>query len=149
MVSFWNKLRGKKPEEEKGKSAQKGTGTEEGSDGVLQLDVDIYQNDYEIIIYAPVPGVEIENLDILMEGDDDDVIIIQGKRERPEIEEDSEGKWLVQECRWGSFFRQIILPREVDSSRIEAKLKEGVLILKLPLLGKKARKTKVRITDIK
>jgi HSP20 family protein len=163
MTSFWAKLkegRKKKREDEMASEKKK---IKEAPDGFLQLDVDICQTPFEIIIYAPMSGIEIKDLEILM-ADENDIITIQGKTERPgepgqeeevnEVNEENEEseqekKWLVQECKWGSFFRQIILPDEVDVDRIDAKLKEGVLILKLPLLNRKTKRKKLKIIDIK
>ncbi len=103
----------------------------------LQLDVDIYQTVDDIIIIAPIPGVEVSELDISIENEND-VVTIKGRRDIPDIleeQEDSpENKYLRQECQWGQFYRQIILPQEVNVSEVEAKFKKGILILKLPLL---------------
>jgi len=107
------------------------------SSGFLQLDVDIRQTASEIIIIAPIPGVEVKDLDISIENEND-VVTIQGKRELPAIEGDEEPEaernYLRQECQWGPFYRQIILPQEINVSDVSAKFKKGILILKLPLL---------------
>ena len=101
---------------------------------LAQLDVDIYENSSDITIYAPVPGASIEDLDISME-DEGDVVIIQGKRNIPApVEGQEKSQCLRQECHWGGFFRQIILPQEININEVDAKLHNGILILKLPLL---------------
>ncbi len=114
---------------------------------VLQLNVDIYQTPSEIIILAQIPGTEVKNLDIFL-GEDNDVLTIEGEMEIPQdfkIEE-PESKLLCQECKWGKFYRQIILPEEVNSEKIEAKLKNGVLLLRLPFLKPRLiRKRKVEV----
>jgi len=139
MASFLEKLKkeDKKPQGGNNKlfESLKETAAER-PDGVLQLDVDIYQTNEEIMIYASMAGVDPDTLDILME-DEADVITIRGEKSRPRVgaaAKKEEEKWLVQECEWGSFFRQIILPQEVDASRISAKLQRGVLALRLPFL---------------
>lgn len=106
----------------------------------LQLEVDILQTVAEIFVIAPIPGVDVKELDISIENEND-VVTIQGKREMPDIdvkdqpeEEDDERKFLRQECQWGPFYRQIILPQEIDVAGVKAKFKNGILILKLPLL---------------
>lgn len=103
--------------------------------GFLQLDVDIYQNPNEIIIVAPIPGVEMKDLDITIENEND-VITIQGKRESPlDIKtETEESKYLRRECQWGQFYRQIILPQEVNVGEVKAVFHKGILYLTLPLL---------------
>jgi HSP20 family molecular chaperone IbpA len=62
-----------------------------------------------------------------------------------------ENKYLRQECQWGHFYRQIILPQEVNVNEIEAKFRKGVLILHLPLLRLQTKgKKKIAIqSDIK
>ncbi|MCU0679625.1 MAG: Hsp20/alpha crystallin family protein [Planctomycetes bacterium] len=105
----------------------------------LQLEVDILQTAAEIIVVAPIPGVEVKDLDISIENEND-VVTIQGKREMPSIdlkteeagEEDK--KFLRQECQWGPFYRQIILPQEINVAEVKAKFRSGILILRLPLL---------------
>ncbi|MEA3398254.1 MAG: Hsp20/alpha crystallin family protein [Patescibacteria group bacterium] len=101
----------------------------------LQLEVDIYQTSADIMIIAPIPGVEVKDIDISIENEND-VVTIQGRREVPIINEsDVENKtYLRQECQWGAFYRQIILPQEINVSEVEAKFKKGILLLKLPLL---------------
>lgn len=103
----------------------------------LQLDVDIYQTASDIIIIAPIPGVEVSELDISIENEND-VVTIKGRREVPELiaeqSDDPENKYLRQECQWGQFYRQIILPQEINVSEVEAKFKKGILVLRLPVL---------------
>lgn len=110
---------------------------EKKSAGFMQLDVDIMQTALEIIIIAPIPGVEVKDLDISIENEND-VVTIQGERKLSDIEgvenTDESSKYLRQECQWGPFYRQIILPQEINVSDVEAKFKKGILILRLPLL---------------
>jgi HSP20 family protein len=139
MPSFLEKLKLVK-EEEKEKPIAK---EEKVEPSILQLNVDIYQDPDEVIVIAQVPGADIKDLDISL-SEDNDVLTIEGEIEIPsEITFDKEkGKLVCQECKWGKFYRQIILPQEVDVEKVEAKLKKGVLFLRLPflkpkLLGKK------------
>jgi HSP20 family molecular chaperone IbpA len=130
--------------------------------GVTQLPVDVKQSDTEIIIYAQVPGTEIKDLDVSIEGDND-VITIQGLSHRPEgvlsraaeqkaanpgvLAEEHEG-FTLEECVWGKFFRQIILPQEVDATLAEAKIKDGVLVLHLPLKGHSLNKMRMHVEKV-
>jgi HSP20 family molecular chaperone IbpA len=137
-MSFLDKLKVKveeeQPVEDKDKKEDR---KDQKSSGFLQLDVDIYQTSSDIIVIAPIPGVEVKNLDISIENEND-VVTIQGKREIPSLleeeTEDEDRKYLRQECQWGPFYRQIILPQEINVSEVEAKFKKGILILTLPLL---------------
>jgi HSP20 family molecular chaperone IbpA len=150
-MSFLDKLKVKveesqAPAEEKGKKDKK-------TAGFLQLEVDIFQTSEDIIIIAPIPGVEVKDIDISIENEND-VITIQGRREMPEIEfleskkMEEEKKFLRQECQWGQFYRQIILPQEVNVAEVEAKFKKGILLLRLPLLRLQTKgKKKVAVNN--
>ncbi len=119
--------------------------------GVTQLPVDVFQSDRHIIVYAQVPGLNLDKLDISIEGDND-VITIQGEYKRPEeivSEHQGEGgEFSLEECGWGQYFRQIILPQEIDSTVADAKVKDGVLVLVLPLKNSISKKVKMRVTKI-
>ncbi len=105
-----------------------------------ELVVDVYQTDKDIVIQTAVAGIKPEDIDISIE---DDVITIKG--ERREIVEESEKDYFFQECFWGSFSRQIILPEEVDVSKMEASFQDNVLTVRMPKLSRKTtRKIKVK-----
>ena len=153
MPSFLEKLKLRKGKE---KEQPLKVAREEDSDlKVLQLDVDIYRKANEILVYTQVPGASSDDLDISVHNDND-ILIIRGKRKLPgeeifpekqKAKKEKEGKWLCQECQWGSFYRQIILPEEVDSLKTKAELKKGVLILRLPFLKPKTGKMKIEIKE--
>ena len=104
----------KKEKKEKEKEKEKKTEeTElpdlfEGPEG--ELTVDVYQKDKELIVQSAIAGIEPADLDINIE---DDLLIIKGKRERVFAEENE--NYFFQECHWGRFKREILLPVEVDS----------------------------------
>jgi len=104
-----------------------------------QLAIDIYQTENELVIRSAIAGVKPEFLDISFERD---IIIIRGKREKPSEEK---GDYFSQECYWGPFSREIILPVEVDPNLAEATMKEGILTIRLPKIEReKKRVIKVR-----
>jgi len=105
-----------------------------------QLAIDVYQTETELVIQSAIAGVKPEDLDISMEKD---IINIKGNRQKPFEEE---GDYFTQECYWGPFFREVILPVEVDPNQTEAIIKEGILTIRIPkLLREKRRRIKVRI----
>jgi len=104
-----------------------------------ELTVDVYQTDKEIVIQSAIAGIEPEDLDISIEKD---MVTITGKREK-EFEE-KERNYFYQECYWGRFSRKIILPAEVNSSKISASMKNGILCIRIPKIEGK-RKTKVSV----
>jgi HSP20 family protein len=105
-----------------------------------QLAIDLYQTDSEVVIQAPIAGVKKEDLDIMIEND---VIVIKGRREEPE--ETEEKNYFYQECYWGPFSRQIIMPVEGDPSRAEATMKNGILTIRIPRIEReKKRKLEIK-----
>jgi len=103
-----------------------------------QLAIDVYQTDDEILIQSAIAGVSPQNLDITIEND---MVTIRGVRERPADESITIPKdYFYQECYWGPFSRQIILPAEVDGSRAEATMKEGILTVRIPKIQKEKKR---------
>lgn len=104
------------------------------AEAVGELAVDFYETDEEFIVRSTIAGVKAENLDISIEND---TLTIKGGRQK--CEEGKVKNYFYQECYWGSFLRQIILPEEVDGSGVEAAVKDGVLTVKIPKSQKKKR----------
>ncbi|MDO8633648.1 MAG: Hsp20/alpha crystallin family protein, partial [Candidatus Wildermuthbacteria bacterium] len=75
-----------------------------------ELAVDVYQTNGEIVIQSTIAGVSSDDLDVNIEND---VVTISGERRNPNEEEDK--SYFYQECYWGPFSRQIILPEEIDT----------------------------------
>ncbi len=100
-----------------------------------ELAVDVYETNENFVVQSTLAGVKAEDLDIAIEND---LVTISGSRQKPN--EEGEKKYFYQECYWGPFSRKIILPEEVDDIRIRAKIKNGILTLKLPKLHRKKRK---------
>lgn len=116
-------------------------------DKVAQLHVDVYQTESMIVIYAQAAGADMNDINVSIEGDAD-IVLIEGRRILPEYivfpKKKEQGAYFAQECIWGDFYRRIILPESVEIEKAEAKIKNGVLILILPLL-KPTEKEKVRL----
>ncbi len=106
---------------------------------VGELTVDVYQTHEDVVIQSAIAGIEPEDLDISIEKD---VVTIRGKREK-QFEEKQEN-YFYQECFWGQFSRKIILPAEVNSSKAQATMKNGILCIRIPKTKRK-KKTKVSI----
>lgn len=105
-----------------------------------ELAIDMYQTKGNIVIETAVAGVKPDDLDISIEND---IVTIRGNRESCEVEE--EKNYFHQECYWGTFSRELILPEEIDASKATASFKDGVLTLKLPKLKReKVKKVKIR-----
>lgn len=120
--------------EEEPSPAKAAKGKEKWFEPEGQLAIDVYQTKNELVIQSAIAGVKPENLDISIE---DDVITIRGDREKPPGEE---GNYFAQECYWGLFSREIILPVEVDPGRVEATIKEGILTIRIPKILREGKK---------
>jgi len=60
--------------------------------------------------------------------------------------EEERKNYLIKECYWGSFSREIILPVEIDGSRAKASIKEGILKIRIPKLERE-KKRKISIKE--
>lgn len=119
-------------------------------DKVVQLNVDVFQTDDLIVVYAQAAGADMSDIHVSIEGDAD-IVLIEGRRLRPEFlafpKKKPEGAFVTEECIWGDFYRRIILPESVEIESAEAKIKNGVLVLSLPLMKPEEKeKVKLKIT---
>ncbi len=107
-----------------------------------QLPLDIYRDKDKLIIIAPAAGVSIDDLSVTVT---DDVLKIEGAREfEKTIEEEN---YFSQECFWGKFTRSVVLPVEVDTKKIEASFKNGVLKITAPITEEEKTKIVKIITE--
>lgn len=106
-----------------------------------QLVVDVYETDKEIVIQSAIAGVKINQIDISLEND---IIIIKGERENPC--KDKNKNYFLKECYWGPFSKEIILPRDIDTSRIDAKIKDGILMIRMPKI-ERAKSKKIEVEE--
>ncbi len=126
---------------------------ESALDKIAQLDVDVFQSDNMIVVYAQASGADISDIQVSIEGDAD-IVLIEGQRLRPENlafpKKKPEGAFFTEECVWGEFYRRIILPESVDIEKADAKIYNGVLVLVLPLLKpEEKRKVKLEVKKTK
>lgn len=100
--------------------------------------VDIYEDDHGLVVVADLPGADPAGLDVRA---DRGTLTIQART----VNEHALGEPVYREYELAGFFRQFQLPEEVDTSRIEAELKQGVLTLRLPRVAPAApRRIEVR-----
>lgn len=117
-----------------------------------QLKVDIFQTPTSVIIYSQIAGATIHDFGVTIEGDGD-VVTIKGKRNRPTGEhfqnlKADEAEHVLEESSWGDFYRQIILPAEVDAAKAEANMKDGVLMLLLPLKTTVSNGIRINVVEV-
>jgi HSP20 family protein len=89
--------------------------------------INIWTNDDGQLISAEMPGVHPDNIDIDVTGD---ALSISGVRKQDEVAK--EAHYHRRERSYGSFSRTIQLPFMVDTNKVEASFKNGVLSISLP-----------------
>ena len=89
--------------------------------------LNIWSNEEELIITAEVPGINPDDLDISVVGDN---LTLKGTRTAEELEEGS--RFHRQERGYGNFSRTVQLPFPVEIDKVNAKFTNGVLEISLP-----------------
>jgi HSP20 family protein len=101
-------------------------------------EVNIYEADDQFVLQAEMPGVSKDGLEITLEGN---TLTFVGRRQ----EEARPGNVLYSESRGAHYRRVFELDPAIDTNRIGAQMRQGVLILTLP----KAERVKPRKIEIK
>jgi len=87
--------------------------------------VDIFETDDELTLFADLPGVSADDLDLRYENGE---LFVHGKV-RPRHPDNQ--RWL-DEYEVGDFYRAFSISESIDSGRISAECKNGVLTVHLP-----------------
>jgi len=114
---------------------------EENMEG--QLTLDVYQTLDNIVIKSTIAGVKAEDIDISI---NNDMITIKGTRKNEDKVKPED--YYYQECYWGPFSRSVILPIDIETDKIGAELKNGILTITLPKASK-AKVKNIAVTEIK
>lgn len=104
--------------------------------------VDIFQNgDHELVLKAELPDMSREDIDITV---DNGTLTIKGEKKfSQDVKED---EYHRIERRYGTFSRSFSLPQTVDTTKVAAEYKNGVLTVRLPLREEaKPRQIKVDV----
>ena len=104
--------------------------------------VETFRKDGNLIIRADLPGLTKDDITIESE---DDVLVITG--ERSDETRDERDDFYRSERTYGRFFRAIQLPEGVDTDKIDATFKDGVLEVTIPapkVTTPKNRQVKIR-----
>jgi len=88
--------------------------------------VDIFETEKALTLLADMPGVKSEKLSIAI---NKNVLTMSGEVDAPEDETETD---VVREYETGKYFREFTLSNEIDQTKIDAVLKDGVLRLTLP-----------------
>lgn len=96
-------------------------------EGWFSPSCDIVDDKTQYVMKFDMPGVDKKDLKVEL---DEHQLTVSAER-RSETESDEKNKYL-SEIRYGSYTRSFALPEQVDEKKIEAKLENGVLTLKVP-----------------
>jgi len=89
--------------------------------------VDIFEHEGNIVLKAELPGVDSKDVDVRVENN---VLTLRGER-KFDTEVDKESYHRVERA-YGAFSRSFTLPTVVDTDKIKAEVKDGVLRVTLP-----------------
>jgi HSP20 family protein len=90
--------------------------------------VDIYEKDHEILLKAEVPDMQRDQIDIRVENN---TLTISGEKKfDQEVKED---QFHRVERSYGRFSRSFSLPATIDTEKVLADYKNGVLTIRLPI----------------
>lgn len=88
---------------------------------------EVEETDNAINVRLEVPGLERDDLDLMVEGN---TLRISG--EKRYVRDDEQRSYHIMERAYGSFQRVIPLPHPIDGDKAEATLEHGVLTVRLP-----------------
>ena len=112
------------------------------ADATWAPQVETFRREGKLVVRADLPGLTKDDIDIEI---DEDVLVITG--ERSDETRDERDDFYRSERTYGRFFRAVQLPDGVDSDKIDASFKDGVLEVTIPapkVTTPKNRQVKIR-----
>ena len=101
--------------------------------------VDVIQDGDKFRVHVDLPGMKKDEIEITLNGD---TLTIRGEKKR-ESEHKEEDVYRAERY-YGSFARSLVLPASVDSTKIEASYRDGVLEVVIPK-SEEAKPKQIRI----
>jgi HSP20 family protein len=92
------------------------------------MPMDAYRKDDSFLLQLDLPGVAPNSIELTVE---DNVLTITAERPVPPKGDNVES--VIAERTFGSFTRQVVLGKTLDSERIEASYEGGVLTVAIPV----------------
>lgn len=105
--------------------------------GTFSLRVDVTDTEDALKIAAEAPGMDEKDIEVTLTKD---TVTIKGEKKTEE--EESAKDYYRMERSYGSFVRTIPLPAEIDTAKVQANLKKGVLTVTLPKTAKAIKEAK-------
>ncbi len=101
---------------------------------------DISENEKGYVVNAELPGMDAKDLEITISGD---VLSVKGEKKK-ETEDKSDTYHRIERC-YGSFQRSFRIPDAVETDKVDATYKDGILKLVIP----RTKESKVKKIEIK
>ncbi len=99
---------------------------------------DIYETNDKVVLFADMPGVDAKSVDVQVEKN---ILTINGSVKAETFDKHT---LTFAEYEVGDYQRRFTLSNEVDVSKIEAMVKDGVLRLNLPKIVPTTKKITVK-----
>jgi HSP20 family protein len=90
--------------------------------------VDVTETEKALTVTAELPGLDEKDVEVSVSKDN--ILTLKGQKKVEK--EDKEGDYYHLERSYGSFYRSIGLPKAVDTDKITAEFKKGILTVTLP-----------------
>jgi HSP20 family protein len=91
--------------------------------------VEVAENDKEFICTAELPGVAEKDVEIAFETNE---LTIKGEKREEKETESNGSRYHTVERTYGAFNRTFMFPVEIDSAKVSAEFRNGVLTVRLP-----------------
>ena len=104
--------------------------------------MEMYEDKDNLVVKAELPGINKKDIDITL---DKDMLTVKAERKDEKTEKSEDTNYYYCERSYGQFSRTVSLPFPVDSEKISAHMKGGVLEITLPKSAEvRSRKIEVK-----
>jgi len=103
--------------------------------------VDIYEDQNEIVVNVELPGIKQDDIDIQVTGD---TLTLRGERKFEDTQK--KDNYVRVERSYGSFQRSFTIGVPVQSDRVTANYRDGILSIRLPK-SEEVKPKKVQVTS--
>jgi HSP20 family protein len=95
--------------------------------GWAMLGGDVFEDDKRVVVRLEAPGMSKSDFELQVVNDQ---LLVRGEKRFER--ENSDGRWRVLQCAYGSFHHAVPLPAAVLADQARASYKDGVLRVELP-----------------
>lgn len=114
--------------------------TQQSGPRPMAMPMDAYRKEDSFLLQLDLPGVAPDSIELTVE---ENVLTISAERPAPPTGEGVES--VIAERAFGTFTRQVVLGKTLDSERIEANYEGGVLTVAIPV-AEKAKPRRIEVS---